>query len=143
MTSGAGIIIPASLGPAVEFSGSEFDAKVGRECRPDPVGERERIKRNNSERKRSDFHFPVSLALTVIYRIPKFAARSAPVHGSGQVIPDEAELDPDLEPVPWRHTRARTSGEPGGDFCPLRRLHASRGDAVIPIITMMQFISKH
>jgi hypothetical protein len=66
MTSGAGIIIPASIGPAVEFSGSEFDAKVGRECRSDPVGERERIKRNNSERKRSDFHFPVSLALTVI-----------------------------------------------------------------------------
>ena len=49
--SSAGIIIPASIGPAVEFSGSEFDAKVGRECRSDPVGERERIKRNNSERK--------------------------------------------------------------------------------------------
>jgi len=40
MTSGAGIVISSSLGPAVEFSGSEFDAKVGRECRPDPVGDR-------------------------------------------------------------------------------------------------------
>jgi hypothetical protein len=121
MTSGAGIIIPASIGPAVEFSGSEFDAKVGRECRSDPVGERERIKRNNSERKRSDFHFRVSLALTVIYRIPKFAARSVPVHGSGQVILDEAELDPDLEPVPWLPYKAGIYGEPGGDFCSQHR----------------------
>jgi hypothetical protein len=40
MTSGAGIVISSSLGPAVEFSGSEFDAKVGRECRPDPAGDR-------------------------------------------------------------------------------------------------------
>jgi len=44
MTSGAGIIIPPSLGPAVELSGSEFDAKVGRECRTDNV----HIKRNNN-----------------------------------------------------------------------------------------------
>jgi hypothetical protein len=61
MTSGAGIIISPSLYPVVEFSGSEFDAKVGRECRSNPVGDRERIKRNNSEHKRSNFHgFPVS-----------------------------------------------------------------------------------
>ena len=61
MTSGASIIIPPSLGPAVEFSGSEFDAKVVRKCRLNPVADSGRIKRNNSERKRSDFHgFPVS-----------------------------------------------------------------------------------
>ena len=61
MTSGAGIVIPPSLGPAVEFSRSEFDAKVGRQCRPGPVADSERIKRNSSERKRSDSHgFPVS-----------------------------------------------------------------------------------
>ncbi len=36
MTSGAGIVISSSSGPAVEFSGSEFDSKVGREC-GDPV----------------------------------------------------------------------------------------------------------
>jgi hypothetical protein len=61
MASGAGIIIPPSLGPAVEFSGSEFDAKVGRDRRSNPVGSSERIKRNNGERKRSNFHgFPVS-----------------------------------------------------------------------------------
>ena len=61
MTSGAGIVIPASLGPAVEFSGGEFDAKVGRECRPAHVADSGRTKRNDSERKRSDFHgFPLS-----------------------------------------------------------------------------------
>jgi hypothetical protein len=61
MPSGAGIIIPAALCPAVEFSGSEFDAKVRRECGSNPVGASERIKRNNSERKRSNVHgFPVS-----------------------------------------------------------------------------------
>ena len=49
MTSGAGIVIPSSLDPAVEFTGSEFDAKVGRECSSDPVGRSERIKRNNGE----------------------------------------------------------------------------------------------
>ena len=65
MTSGAGIIIPPSLGPAVEFSGSEFDAKVVRKCRLNPVADSGRIKRNSSERKRSDFHgFPRVLALT-------------------------------------------------------------------------------
>jgi hypothetical protein len=59
MTSGAGTIIPPSLGPVVEFIGGEFDAEVGRECRPNPVADNGRIKRN-SERKRSDFHgFPV------------------------------------------------------------------------------------
>jgi hypothetical protein len=61
MASGAGIIIPPPLSSAVELSGSEFDTEVCRECRSDPVGVRERIKRNGSERKRSDFHdFPVS-----------------------------------------------------------------------------------
>jgi len=61
MTFGAGIIVPPSLGPAVEFSRSEFDAKVGRQCRPNPVADSGRIKRNGSERKRSDFHgFPLS-----------------------------------------------------------------------------------
>jgi hypothetical protein len=61
MISGAGVIIPPSLCPAIEFSSSEFDAKVRRECKSNPVGEGVRIKRNNSERKRSDFHgFPVS-----------------------------------------------------------------------------------
>ena len=50
MTSGAGIIIPSSLGPAVEFSGSEFDAKVGRQCRSNPVTDSRRIKRDSSER---------------------------------------------------------------------------------------------
>jgi hypothetical protein len=32
MPSGAGIVIPASFCPVIEFSGGEFDAKVGREC---------------------------------------------------------------------------------------------------------------
>jgi hypothetical protein len=61
MTSSTGIVIPTPLCPAVEFSGSEFDAKVGRECRPNSAADSGRIKRNSSERKRSDFHgFPVS-----------------------------------------------------------------------------------
>lgn len=65
MTSGAGTIIPPSLGPVVEFSGSELDAKVGRECRPNPVADSGRTKRNSSKCKRSDFHgLPRVLALT-------------------------------------------------------------------------------
>jgi hypothetical protein len=81
MAPGAGIIIPPSQGPAVELSGSEFDSKVGRECRPNPVADSGRMKRN--------------------------------------------------------------SGEPGDEFFPLRQSYASQNDAVIPIITMMQSISKH
>ena len=43
----------------IEFGSGEFDAKIGGECRPDPAVERGRTKRNNDERKRSDFHgFP-------------------------------------------------------------------------------------
>jgi hypothetical protein len=50
MTSGAGITVPPSLYPVAEFSSSEFDTKIGRECRCNPVGERTRRKRNNRER---------------------------------------------------------------------------------------------
>jgi hypothetical protein len=65
MTSGAGIVIPSSLDPAVEFTGSEFDAKVGRECSSDPAGHMERIKRNNGEHKRSNFHGFAATIMTI------------------------------------------------------------------------------
>ena len=64
MSSGAGIIIPPSLGAVVEFSGSELDAKVGRERRSNPVADSGRKKRSSSECKRSDSHgVPRVLAL--------------------------------------------------------------------------------
>jgi hypothetical protein len=65
MTSGAGIVIPSSLGPAVEFTGSQFDAKVGRECSTDPADDRERIKRNNGQRKRANFHGFAATVMTI------------------------------------------------------------------------------
>ena len=87
MTSGAGIVIPSSLDPAVEFTGSEFDAKVGRECRSDPVGDRERIKRNDSECKRSNFHGFAATIMTISKERgePK-AAETQVVHATKHLV---------------------------------------------------------
>lgn len=93
MTSGAGIIIPPALGLAVEFSGREFDAKVVRECRPNPVADGGRTKCNSSERKRSDLHgFPVSWLSPSYTAFCDLLPESVPCMVSVQLILDEIEL---------------------------------------------------
>ena len=83
MTSGAGVVIPPSLGSAVEFGRREFDAKVGRQCRPGSVADSERTERDSSERKRSDSHvFPVS-SLRPLYT----AFRGSPPEASPRIDP--------------------------------------------------------
>jgi hypothetical protein len=54
--SGAGILVPPSLMPAIEFTAGKLDTKISRGCWADFAANNGRKKRNNIAGKRCDFH---------------------------------------------------------------------------------------